>query len=65
MNMFSRRASKQAFDNESTRGLIVRPIEPPGRPTAAPIERLNVSSLARESAIPFQLLGRTISHVKG
>ena len=56
MNVFSRKVNKQAFDDEPSLDLIVRPIEPPGRPIATPIERLTVSSLRREGVIPLQLL---------
>jgi hypothetical protein len=56
MNMFSRRASKQTLDDESNRGLIVRPIEPFSSPVAGPIESAALSSLKQQGALPFHLL---------
>ena len=56
MNVFSRKANMQALGDESSRGFIVRPIEPPGRATVTPIERLAVSNLRREGVISLQLL---------
>jgi hypothetical protein len=45
---------KRSSDNEQNH--IVRLIEPLPRPAATPIEKLTVSALNREGAIPFQLL---------
>jgi ABC-type sugar transport system ATPase subunit len=45
---------KPSSDNE--RNLIVRLIEPLPRPAATPIEKLTVSALSREGAIPLQSL---------
>ena len=56
MNVFSKKANMQAPGDESGRGFIVRPIEPPGRATVTPIERLAVSNLRREGVISLQLL---------
>jgi hypothetical protein len=56
MKVFSIRTNTQALGDESSRGFIVRPIEPPSRPTVTPIERLAVSNLRREGVISLQLL---------
>ncbi len=60
MDTLSRKEPKGASDNEPNRNLIVRLIEPLPRPIITPIERLAVSSLKQEGAIPFQLL---VEHV--
>lgn len=56
MDTLSRKGPKQASKDEPTRHLVVRLIEPLPRPTVTPIERLAVSSLKQEGAIPFRLL---------
>lgn len=56
MDTLSRKEPKGASDNEPNRDHIVRLIEPLARPTVTPIERLAVSSLKQEGAIPFRLL---------
>jgi len=56
MNMFSRRASKQALDDESNHGPIVRPIEPVSSPVESPVESAAISTLKQQGALPFHLL---------
>ena len=56
MNMFSKRADKQASESESSRDLIVRPIEPFSSPVEGPIESAAISSLKQQGALPFHLL---------